>query len=652
MRISIEGTFYLIIITVILGLFTITPSYSFHDNMVINCDTSSCNQFNNIPAIPPSREELSSYRIAVEFFPLDHRVTGWINVSFLNTENIILDDIFFHIWGSDSIYNAVTIHDIVDSSNNPLEYSIREFVNLNVSIPGGVLPEQRYQVNIRFSVEFLYENEDRFGYVTDPHVVHAFGNWHPVISVFENGSWNQNPYAYSGEAFYSELAYYNVTIVAPEEEVIAAGGDLQSATVDSGKKIWHWTAGPIRDFTWVSSPDYQISSLDHEGITIYSYYFPEHQLRGEIALNITKNSVDLFSELYDPWQYKTMVVVELMAWFGGMEYCQLVMITHGFYNNNTALESFESVLSHEWSHNWNTYIVGNNPWQEPWLDEGWAMYSSVLYAERYHGKEKAKEIISYHKQNFVNYLENNADLPLVTGMDYWESNSDYGYGIYIKGELVIDLLRYVMGDEAFFSSVQAFYDEFAYKTGVTNGDHLRVFEETSGMELTWFFDQFVYNSGIPKYNISLAEFYFDYPTQEYLTRITIEQDSPYTPFVMILPVTIEFNLGPNKHYVYIINGSNLEIELNLSPAGFKPVKIIVDQEWVLIRDSTPISKDFSEVYSISTSTSTSVSTSERSTTTSQATSPPNGTGDISTSSINVIPLLLAVLPLYMRKHER
>ncbi|MHA1450109.1 MAG: hypothetical protein ACTSP4_11875, partial [Candidatus Hodarchaeales archaeon] len=79
MKISIEGTFYLIIITVILGLFTITPSHAFHDNMDINCDTSSRNQFNNIPAIPPSREELSSYRIAVEFFPLDHRVTGWIN---------------------------------------------------------------------------------------------------------------------------------------------------------------------------------------------------------------------------------------------------------------------------------------------------------------------------------------------------------------------------------------------------------------------------------------------------------------------------------------------------------------------------------------------------------------------------------------------
>ncbi|MFW9995043.1 MAG: M1 family metallopeptidase [Candidatus Odinarchaeota archaeon] len=551
----------------------------------------------NLPVTLPAPDELSSYNITATFNPADHEVTGWVNASYLNDASVPIETIYFHLWLNAAGYEGMTVYDVLDGNGTPLFHQVHDAVNLEIQPVQAVLPGYRQDINIHFMTT-LINQPDRSGYITSPYTIHSFGNWHPVLSVFENGSWNQNPYANHGEAFYTIMAYYDVTIVAPENEVLAASGDLIGVTQSAGLKTHHWTAGPVRDFTWVASPDYHVSSISHEGVSINSYYFPEDNLRGLQALDVTTRSLDLFSELFELWPYRSMSVVELYVWFGGMEYCQLVMISHSYYNVSlTSIESFESVLSHEWSHAWNTYIAGNNPWIEPWLDESWAMYSSILYVERYHGTEAARSAVREHKSDYFAYISSNADEPLITGMEHWETTKSYWQIIYLKGELVIDLLRHVTGEEKFFTSVEAYYDEFAYKTGVTTVDIIRVFEETCNMELDWFFDQYVYSAGHPSYSITSATYSVNSSGNGWVASITVKQETSTARTTMPVPFSIHFYDSVKGHhqtdFVILVNHSIQDIQISVPALYGKPFSVNLDPEWLLLREFSLVSKEFS-----------------------------------------------------------
>ncbi|MHA2364421.1 MAG: M1 family aminopeptidase, partial [Candidatus Hodarchaeales archaeon] len=525
----------------------------------------------------------------ITFFPDSHSVSGWTNISYLNTENESIHEIYLHLWPNGYLVNGIEIHQIVDENNSILSSNIEETVNLKVSLPIVVHPENRYTINIQFTTN-LPNIEDRFGYSTTPNLVHAFGNFHPVLSVFESGEWNKNPFILYGESFYSDMAYYNVNITAPNDQVIAVGGDKLS-TIDIDNMRLHFVrTGPIRDFTWVASPNYEVATLEHENMTIYSYYFPEHAQRGSDALTISSNALDLFSNLFEPYPYETGIIVAVPGWFGGMEYNQLIMINPGFYDPSIAgYEGFESVIAHEWSHVWNMYLIGNNPWKNPWFDEGWASYSSLLYFEEYKGANFANDMLKNIKNNYLTFLEDGDDEALRYNMSYWELYPEnYGNIVYTKASLFIGLIRSIMGDELFFKAVEAFYDAYIYKT-VDINNFVNALEDSSNLELSWLFDQYVNSMGEPPdYYISSARFVPDILDENWNTSVTIYQYRDLPPMVMLVPITITFDNGNSVDYQVWVNSTTQTVNVLLPISTGVPNHIYFDLNWYLIRENNNI----------------------------------------------------------------
>lgn len=547
---------------------------------------------NNTPVPIPSADELSSYTIDVDFSPNLHSATGWANISYLNTENIALNEVYFHLWPNALLLNGLQIHQLVANNNEDLAFQIEEEVNLKVSLPVAVGPGSRASINIYFTTTLPNINS-RFGYVSSPHELYVFGNWHPVLSVYENEIWNKNPYVFFGEGFYTDMAYYNVSISSPADQVIAAAADFISTTSSSNTTLRHkWTAGPVRDFTWIASPDYQVSSIQHNNVQISSYYFPEHLERGILALNITINSLEIFSELFEPWPYDTMVIAEIDAWFSGMEYNQLIMIAEHRYNTSISeIGFFEDVISHEWAHSWNTYLVANNPYEAPWLDEAWASYASVLYFEFiYVDQDISLESLYTWKNNYLQYVVNNSDQPLGLGMNFYDLNPDYGL-VYTKGATFIGLLRSILGDELFFDTTEAFYEEFTYKT-VTTEQFINFFEAHSGQELSWLFDQYVVQGLAPlAYEIIAANYKNDSVNENWIITVSVRQNHISQPSIMRVPIEIGFNTGITVADQVWINTTTETFEVLVPISNGTPTHIELDPEWILIRENTQIKKN-------------------------------------------------------------
>ena len=83
------------------------------------------------------------------------------------------------------------------------------------------------------------------------------------------------------------------------------------------------------------------------------------------------------------------------------------------------------------------------------------------------------------------------------------------------------MLREVVGDEIFWKAVNRYLNEFKNES-VETADLQRVFEETSGRRLDWFFDQWVYKAGFPELRVR-------YSTIERQRLLTLNVTQTQTP---------------------------------------------------------------------------------------------------------------------------
>ena len=363
----------------------------------------------NTPAVIPAPEETSQYNISVTFDPSARSATGWTNVSFLNTEATPLSELYFHIWPKHYSSDSIIIHSILNRSDMPLSFEVENTVNLRVDLQSVVQPNERSIVKILFTTE-PPTSQGRFSsYIVDQlsGFLYSFTNWHPVLSVYEDGAWNKNPYFDWGEAFYADSAYYRINISAPSAQLLAGAGDLKNVGKNGEINEYFWIAGPVREFSWFANDKWKVVSKMHNDVKISCFHYPSHEEGAIQALNVTTNCIDLFSELFEPCPYKSFAIIECPS--VGMEYCQAVMIKDDVFPDS-AIDSMpyyeveynlERLVTHEISHAWNTYIIGNNPYNEPWLDEGWAVYSEYLYAEEFLSQEIADLLFLIKKKSSI-----------------------------------------------------------------------------------------------------------------------------------------------------------------------------------------------------------------------------------------------------------
>jgi aminopeptidase N len=284
--------------------------------------------------------------------------------------------------------------------------------------------------------------------------------------------------------------------------------------------------------------DYEEIKDAYKGRPVRYYVYRDRAKDATALFRKTPDMIKRFSELFSydyPYpKYDQVLVSEFL--FGAMENTTATTISDRALLDEEAARdvSNEDLVSHELAHQWWGNIVTCKDWAHLWLNEGFATYCEALYKEHDAGADEAR---FYLMQEYMAYIQEDRTTyrrPVVTNR-YTYPTEMFDRHTYQKGGLVLDMLRFVLGDEAFFKSIRHYLKKFEWKS-VETDDLRRCVEEVTGQNLEWFFDQWLYKSGYPEFEVTQ-----EYDRAQKLLRLAVRQVqevNELTP-VFKMPVEIE-----------------------------------------------------------------------------------------------------------------
>ncbi|MBL7825704.1 MAG: alanyl aminopeptidase [Saprospiraceae bacterium] len=320
-------------------------------------------------------------------------------------------------------------------------------------------------------------------------------------------------------------------------------------------------------------------------IDVDYYVEPKFEKDARAIFPHTPEMIEFFSNKLNypyPWQkYAQVVVRDYVS--GAMENTSAVIFGEFMQKTTEELkvdnEINEKVTAHELFHHWFGDLVTTESWANLTLNEGFANYSEYLWFEQKHGRDKADEHLMNEQ---MGYLLSAADggHPLI---HYGYNNREdmFDAHSYNKGGCVLHMLRNLVGDEAFFTSLNRYLKKHEYTE--VEVDELRMaFEEVTGQDLNWFFNQWFVGAGHPVLEISYG---WDEIAKKAAVTITQSQEGKDVTRVFNLPLAVDIYDEAGK-----VTRQNIQVvkrsQTFFFDAPSKPALINVDADKMLLSAKT------------------------------------------------------------------
>ncbi|MBN2416649.1 M1 family metallopeptidase [bacterium] len=374
---------------------------------------------------------------------------------------------------------------------------------VSIRLPRAVPPGGEISVSIDFTTQLPIVFR-RNGYAADNFFFAA--QWFPKIGVLENDGWNCHQF-HSSTEFFADYGVYDVTLTLPREMVVGSTGvPLETIEHDSLKTL-HIRAEDVHDFAWTAWPGYLVAETEHNGVTIIHLYEKDHASTVERTLNAMKMTMDYMENWVGEYPYPRVTVVhpptQAME-VGGMEYP--MFITGGsFWHMPEGIKAPEMVTVHEFGHNWFYHMIGNNEFEEAWLDEGINSYAEMRMMTEFYGEHTSMfDIpgfqmgeIAMQRQNYIKVPR--WDRTLRPAWTYIGGNyATFSYG---KPALMLVTLENYLTRPVMDRVMRTFFQRWKFRHP-SSEDFIAVVNEVTGEDYNWFFDQLLKGSGDLDYRVA------------------------------------------------------------------------------------------------------------------------------------------------------
>jgi len=368
----------------------------------------------------------------------------------------------------------------------------------------------------------------------------------------------------------------DIIVTSPEMYRTASNGVLVSDKVENEFRIMHWKhRHPIATYlVAIAVTNYAVYSdwLDLEDgrkIEILNYVYPENLDTAKVKTPVTSEFIELYNQIIGEYPFANEKYGHAQfGWGGGMEHQTMSFM----YNFNYDL------IAHELAHQWFGDYITCGSWQDIWLNEGFATYLTGLV---YENLQDGYWWTTWKKAN----LNRIVNLPggSVFVKDTTIVNDIFSSRLsYSKGAYLLHMLRWVLGDDNFFSGLRNYFNdpEIANGFAFTN-DLVRNMEIAGDTVLTEFFNDWFYGEGFPFYS---AEFT---PADERILKITLSQTTSHPSvdfFEMPVPVRV-YNFGKTDsmdfRLVQTTNNQEFFVEVDFNVAELK----IDPDRWLISKTS-------------------------------------------------------------------
>ncbi len=482
------------------------------------------------------------YSIQIKLNTKNHQFTGTEQLKYFNHSPDTINEVFFHLY-----FNAFQPNSMMDvrsrnlpdpdgrvkdrisklkgdeigiqkvktfKMNGKEAFTQSEETLLKVLLPEALLPGDTAIFDLEFEGQVPVQIR-RSGRNNEEGIDYTMTQWYPKIAAYDNMGWHADPYV--AREFYAPFGKFEVQIELPSDYKVAATGSLQDfdsywaeGELEDGVQFlnlkpwkpdvrtWTFKAENVHDFAWAADPEYIHSTVPMDSsLDLHFFYLEDYDKTWERLPKYTQQFFREMNKRYGRYPYPQFSAIQ--GGDGGMEYPMCTML-----KGTGKISGLVGVTVHEGAHNWYYGILGSNELRFPWMDEGFTSFAESEVLNAISPRPVANPHANAYAAHAFLISKTEQNEALITMADRFERNRTYSINAYSRGEVFLAQLRYVIGKEAFDRGMKRFFNTWRFKHPEP-WDLIRIMERESGMQLDWYYHQWVETTKTIDYGIARIE---------------------------------------------------------------------------------------------------------------------------------------------------
>lgn len=486
--------------------------------------------------------DLVHTKLKVDFNFSDKTMNGeaWVTAKahFYSTDKITLDA------------NSMLIHEI-SINNKKLNYNYDEY-DLIVDLPKSYVKDEEFTVYIKYTARPEKVKDKGSKAITDAkglYFINADGvDKNKPTQIWTQGETEANSSWFPTIDAPNQKTSQEIYITVPNKYKTLSNGELVNQVNKGSNRTDYWKFdkkhAPYLAFIGVG--EFEIIEDSYKNIPVNYYVEKEYAPYAKDIFGLTPEMIGFFSNKLGveyPWnKYSQIVVRDYVS--GAMENTTAVVHGEQAYQKPGQLiddNLQENTIAHEIFHHWFGNLVTTESWSNVTLNESFANYGEYLWREHKYGKVDTEMHYFEQVEAYKNGQNEGKDL---VRYNYDDKEELFDLVSYNKGGAVLHMLRDYIGDEAFFLGLKTYLNKYKYQTAEV-GQLRLVFEDITGKDLNWFFNQWYFGANHPNIEVS-----YDYNTLRKTVTVNIIQLQDET---FQFPFSIDIFEGRKKtrHKVFV-----------------------------------------------------------------------------------------------------
>ena len=383
-----------------------------------------------------------------------------------------------------------------------------------------------------------------------------------------------------------KLDSVKISVTVPDNQIVASNGLLESETTNpNSTKTYVWFEKyPITTYLVSLAIDSYTTFSDSfeyspgQFMPIDYYVYPNQLSTAMAAFDLIPDMLQVYSDLFGMYPFiEEKYGHAVFPWGGAMEHQTCTSI-------GNVSTGWETIYAHELAHQWYGDLVTCHDWHHIWLNEGFATYSEALWMEAFYG---TTSFHSYVNSTLTSYNFNGIFTAPVYRYDISNPWSIFSGTVYDKGMWVLHMLRHVVGDSIFFQIMHDYPNDPAFAFSDATTEQFRDFcEQVSGVELDWFFQQWIYEPYYPVYEWGFS--HYQQGSQDYL-HVAVQQQQSISGYSHLykMPIDLVIVYTDNTRDTLVIWDS-LAVQYFDIPIPGTPQTVSFDPDKWILKKATQV----------------------------------------------------------------
>ena len=431
-----------------------------------------------------ARFEVTQYAIAAQLYPSTHALKAKARIEFVPKADVT--SLFF------DLHSALRVEKVADGAGQSLRFK-QEGLTLAVDLLNPAPQGKPSSITVDYGGSLASADGSpveglKLAYVgpEGSYLLYA-GRWFPV------NAYGVNRFAAA------------VRVTVPSDEIVIASGKASAPEREAGTVTYTFRYDQRSFPGTVLAGKYAVEPAAAAGADITLYLKEGRQSLAQKYGETAGKILAFFSDKFGPLPASHLAIVEIDdQTVGGFSAPGLVVLASRGFSNPVNYR----LLAHEISHQWWRCLVSPATPDDAYLDEGLATYSAALYVEEAAGANAFEDAMH---DVVIRALTHEDAAPVSQASHLHEFTPEYESVVFNKGAMVFHMLRWVIGDDAFFKTLRTMAQQYAGKP-IASDEFQKLAENSNkqqaaghGQEsLTYFFAQWVTSTGIPQFKRTWA----------------------------------------------------------------------------------------------------------------------------------------------------